>query len=58
MMTTSEEQVIVTLKVRPLWKRYLLLPKTWGGHYRILRRHNGRLRSAVDAWRLARLIVK
>lgn len=47
----------ISLRVRPLWKRYLLLPKTWAGHYRILRRYNGRWRSAMDAARLARLLV-
>ncbi len=49
--------MIIELKVRPLRERYLLLPKTWAGHYRILRRHNGRVRSMWAAWLLARLLV-
>lgn len=47
----------VEVKRRPLWKIVLISPFVWFKHYRILRRHEGRIVSAYAAWWWARQMV-
>jgi hypothetical protein len=48
----------ISLKRRSLFGRILKLPHLWLKHYRILRRHDSRLESALLAAKLARLILQ
>jgi hypothetical protein len=56
-VTANELTFTVTVKKRSLIRRLRRLPWVWAQHYRFLRRKNGRIVSAVVAWRLAAIIV-
>jgi hypothetical protein len=50
--------VNIEVKQRSMVSRLARLPRVFWGHYKIMRRGNGRIVSAYGAWLLAGLIVK
>jgi hypothetical protein len=51
------EMIVIVLRHRPMWKRILLFPRTFLGHYLIFRRTRVSVRTSVVAsWGLARLL--